>query len=119
MKIGKKPCDLINLEIKGQLPEPRYDCSLNYYEELDLLILFGGKDKNIVILEDIFVMDLQNLQWIKARYKFNYYIRLGRAEHSSIIYENQLIVFGGITETEFVGSDFLIINLGKLFNYWY
>jgi len=111
LKIGKKVAEWYFPRTEGQAPCGRTSCSLNYYEELNVLILHGGKSEYQEFLSDTYILDLENYIWNKITIFDS--IPIARAEHSAIISNYKLIIFGGINSSNFIGSDTYIINLSK------
>jgi len=111
IKIGKKPVEWVNVKTYGKPPSERISCSLNYYEELQILIIFGGKNEyyNDMYFNELYIFNLLNSNWICA----NIYdkLPLERGEHSSIIWNNKLLIYGGINQNCYLGSEMYIINL--------
>lgn len=89
LKIGKKPCEWIKPEINGNPPSARYLHTMNFYEEGNFLIIYGGRNDNIEssALNDIFLLELQKLEWIKVIVYSDSFIEVkSRCGHSSIVY---------------------------------
>ena len=103
--------DFFTIKSKGKTPAPRTNATLNFYEDLQVLILFGGKNdlNNGVFYNDFHVFDLENFSW--SRVIIYDKIPCERAEHSSVIFANKLYIFGGINMNKYMGSDFYVINL--------
>ena len=54
IKIGKRPLDILMINQKGQIPPKRTSSSLSFYEGLNVLLLFGGKNNQTdVIFKDL------------------------------------------------------------------
>ena len=114
LKIGKKPLEWIDIKTKGKPPCPRYLCSMNYYEEGNFIIIHGGKTKSLRsenILKDTFLFELYRWEWIRVNYGDFEQLVKPRFSHSGIIYQGKLIIFGGVNEQGFSGSNFFLINL--------
>ncbi len=47
LKIGSKPLKWISPETAGTPPIARYSHSMNYYHELNILIIYGGRNDNL------------------------------------------------------------------------
>jgi hypothetical protein len=89
LRIGKKPFDWIKPQIYGNPPSPRYLHSMNFYEEGNFLIIYGGRNDNIEssALNDIYLLELQKLEWIKVIVYSDANIDVyNRCGHSSIVY---------------------------------
>ncbi len=114
LKIGRKPLEWIELLTKGKPPCPRYLCSMNYYEDGNYIIIHGGKTKSLRsenILRDTYLFELYRYEWIKVNYGyFEEYVK-PRFSHSGVIYQGKLIIFGGVNEQGFNGSNFFLIKL--------
>jgi hypothetical protein len=116
LKFGKKPLEWFVPETQGMSPSPRYGCTLNHYEELNVLFLFGGKDhrtKNLVY-DDFFMLEISTFKWTKIKIFDNY--PQPRFDHCSTLLGSKLIIFGGSTTRTFIGSSLYIIELDFLEN---
>ena len=114
LKIGRKPLEWIDIRTRGKPPCPRYLCSMNYYEEGNFIIIHGGKTKtlrNENILKDTYLFELYRWEWIRVNYGFFEPKIKPRFSHSGIIYQGKLIIFGGVNEQGFSGSNFFLIKL--------
>ena len=111
LKFNKKVLEWIILTIEGVAPNPRISACMNFFEELNILIINGGKnDLRSIFYNDIYVVDLELLNWIKVAVIDN--LPLERAEHCSCILGNKLYIFGGVKEKKFIGSDLFVLNIG-------
>lgn len=111
LKIGRKPCEWIKPCIIGQSPPPRIHASLNFYHELNILIMHGGRNDKLKksIFSDIWIFDLENYFWIKASTApIN---PRERTEHSAILYNNKILILGGLNLRKFNPMDFFILNV--------
>jgi hypothetical protein len=115
LKFAKKQLEWTLLSIEGKPPEPRVSACMNFFEELNIIIINGGKnDFKSIYMNDIFVLDLEHHLWIKVGVIEN--LPMERAEHCSCVYKNKLYIFGGIKEKKFLGSDLYVLNIG-IFRY--
>ena len=108
-----KPLQLYKAITKGKGPIARCECTMDFFEKLDVVIIYGGKNdksKNGPYFNDMFFLDVENLNWIniELNYNKNFY---PRGKHCSCIVENELIIFGGVNEKFLLKSDLLICNL--------
>ena len=109
LKICRNPLEWTILITSGIGPCERYGCSMSYYERGNFLVIHGGK--NTIALNDTFLLDLFNLNWMKVEY-FNKMKKIPeRYFHQSIIDNNNLFIFGGANDESFLGSEMLIIEL--------
>jgi len=116
IKIGKRPLDLIKLNTYGKQPCPRYNTSLNFYERENMLIVHGGRTlhkKKEIGLNDTFILDLFSYNWIEVEYFNKEYKVPPRFFHQAVIIKGDLLIFGGLNEKEYIGSEMLILDLNS------
>ena len=114
LKIGKKPVEWVQIDTKGKSPSPRYLCSMNFCEVGNYLIIHGGTTKNsngTFVLNDTFLLELFRLEWLKVKYGDNENIVKARNSHCGVICHRKLFIFGGLNDSNYNGSNFLLINL--------
>jgi len=114
LKIGRKPLEWTEIRTKGKPPCPRYLCSMNYYEKGNFIIIHGGKTKSLNyenILKDTYLFDLFRFEWIRVKYGCFESLVRPRFSHAAIIYKEKLIIFGGVNEQGYNGSNFFLIKL--------
>ena len=109
LKICRNPLEWNILNTSGNPPSPRYGCSMSYYERGNFLVVHGGK--NILSLNNTFLLELFTLNWIEVEYFNKNKIIPGRYFHQSIIDNNILYIFGGNNDDNFLGSEMFIIEL--------
>ena len=116
LKIGKKPLEWEIINSFGSKPCPRYNTTINFYERGNMLIVHGGRTiykKKEVGLNDTFILDLFSFCWIEVEY-FNKKCKVPpRYFHQAIIVKNELYIFGGMNENEYIGSEMLILDLNS------
>ena len=108
LKLGNRPLSWIYPKCKGVSPESRASCSSNYFEELCLLVVYGGYNKNKVF-NDLFLLDLIYLNWVKVDIIGKDLPR--RQAHCSIINDGHLYIFGGAGISKFEGADLIEVDL--------
>ena len=116
IKIGMKPVEIIILKTNGTPPCPRFDCSFNFYERGNILIIHGGrtiKEEYENGINDTFIFDLFHLQWIEVQYFTDKYIVPPRYFHQSLVLGGNLFIFGGMEGNQYVGSEMLVIDLNS------
>ena len=117
--LGKKPCQWKKIEnIKGNKPSERYFHSMNYYEPGNFLIIHGGRNDSkseSFALNDTYLFDLDSYQWVKVDLVSNVpnYTIFPRCSHDSVIYSDNLIIFGGMNNKSYLGSSLFIISLNS------
>lgn len=116
IKVGKKPLEKIQPKLSGIGPQARVSATMTFYQDLNIVLIHGGRNdkyKKGVIYNDFWLLDLENLLWIKL--KSNDGIGIDcceqRFEHCSVINNNKLIIFGGASSRHFLGSDLFIADL--------
>jgi hypothetical protein len=114
LKIGKKHLEWMEIIANGKPPCPRYLFSMNFYEQGNYLIIHGGKTKSLKseqILKDTYLFELLRFEWIRVLHGCFDSIVKPRFSHASVIYNKRLIIFGGVNEQGFSGSNFFMIKL--------
>ena len=114
LKIGKKNLEWMEIISKGKPPCPRYLFSMNFYEQGNYIIIHGGKTKSLKseqILKDTYLFELLRFEWIRVLHGFFDSIVKPRFSHAAVIYNKRLIIFGGVNEQGFSGSNFFMIKL--------
>ena len=114
LKIGRKPLEWTEIKAKGKPPCPRYLCSMNYYEKGNFIIIHGGKTKSLRnenILKDTYLFELFRFEWIRVKYGCFKSLVRPRFSHAAVIYKDKLIIFGGVNDQGFNGSNFFLIKL--------
>ena len=114
LKIGKKYLEWMEIISKGKPPCPRYLFSMNFYEQGNYIIIHGGKTKSLrseQILKDTYLFELLRFEWIRVLHGCFDYIVKPRFSHAAIIHNRRLIIFGGVNEQGFSGSNFFLIKL--------
>ena len=114
LRIGKKYLDWMEIATLGKPPCPRYLFSMNHYEKGNYIIIHGGKTKTLkseYILKDTYLFELFRMEWIKVEFGCFDDIIKPRFSHAGIIHKKKLIIFGGVNEQGFSGSNFFMIKL--------
>lgn len=111
MKIGKKQMEFEIPKTYGEPPSPRISSTIDFYPNLNFLILHGGRNDTIEksFFNDFFVLDLETMNWTKGIFKKE--VSIERAEHQSMVFGNKLLILGGVNINSFMNFDFSIINL--------
>ena len=114
--MGQKPLTWIKPNLFGKPPSPRCFHSMDFFEKGHYLIIHGGRNDNLSetsALDDTFILNLDNLGWIKVElYSNNNDFKvISRYGHKSAIFSNKLIIFGGMNNSNYIGSSLFIVNL--------
>jgi len=108
---NQKP-EVVNILTHGVAPCPRISCSFKYCKDHNFCVVFGGKDIRENIFKDIFLITLETMKWIEVHVFNN--LPKKTCEHSAVMFNpSKLIIFGGINESIYNGSDIYMINFGK------
>ena len=91
LRLGKRPLEWIRPETSGVPPCPRYNHTMNYYEDGNYLIVHGGRNdlsNDMFSLNDTFILELSRFEWVDVKINFDspkieMYRRCG---HQAIIY---------------------------------
>lgn len=78
-------------------PSARYMHTSNFMPKLGLYVIYGGRNDflpKMQILNDMFVLKLHTLEWVKVQ-PGGEVLPVGRANHCSLVYGTELIIFGG------------------------
>jgi len=113
LRIGRKPLEWVVPKSEGVPPSPRINPTMNYFEDLNVIVIYGGRDDyyDRVSFSDMFVLDLVNFIWIKV--SFYDEIPLERSEHCTVIEGSKMIILGGMCQSLYLRSDIYEINLGN------
>lgn len=93
LRMGRKPLEWIKPIVRGKLPIPRYNHSLNYYEQGNFVVLHGGRNdmySESFALNDTHIFDLSKLEWqeIIIYNELDNFEIFNRCGHSSVVYGN-------------------------------
>lgn len=115
IRIGTKPVDVIYLKAFGKPPIPRMSCGICYLNELNLIVIHGGKNdtiENNEILNDIMLLDLETFNWIRPVYKEEDFKPV--CGHVNFGYANSIYILGGFNNSGFAKFDFYSIEFDFL-----
>ncbi len=114
--LGKSYLEWKKIKTIGKKPLPRCFHSMNYYQKENFIIIHGGRNdikSESFALNDTFILTLNKMMWIEIKLyneKSNFNI-ISRCGHSSCVYDDKLIIFGGMNSNNYIGSSLFIINL--------
>lgn len=101
-KIAKQQTEITNIESQesddtlyytGNAPSKRWGHSANIIYD-NQMVVFGGRH-NTRAFSTMFMFDLKSLVWSKVNYNNSSNVPQARDSHSSVIYKNEMIIFGG------------------------
>ena len=108
IEIGNKPVRIMKINTFGQNPEPRINCGSIYYNILNVLILYGGKNKFGTILNDVYILNLEKYIWIKPKYNDNEFNAI--SEHVMFSDNKKIFILGGSGNEGYMKFDFFTID---------
>ena len=113
LRIGGGSVEWIILNTLGLPPKRRFGASMSFYEEGNLLIIHGGRNcsKFDFAFNDTFILDLYSLNWMKVDYFDKTKTVARRFYHQSFVNDNYFYVFGGLNESNYLGSEMFILDL--------
>ncbi len=119
IKLGMKPLKIITANTIGTKPFPRFGHSMNYFEEQNIILIYGGKNDKLIgknmIFGDMFALNLENLNWSEVKlHGIRDQNLLAKAFHSCCLVDSKMIIFGGITENGYVNTSLYIIELDDI-----
>lgn len=113
LKLGCYPLKWTEPETKGIPPQPRFLHTMNFYKDMNIIIIYGGRNDKLqeAVFSDICVLNVFNLCWSKVSS-----LGIGnvpKCSHSAIIVGSKLVVFGGYTLNEYIGADIYLCELNQ------
>lgn len=107
LHLGRNPLVCYKPVTNGKLPSKRYGCSMNYYQNMNYIIIYGGRSRDS--FNDMFIFDILSFDWLEV--KLFGCQNPPRAEHSSCIIDNNLYIFGGCNEENFISAKWFVVSL--------
>ena len=100
---------------QGVPPKPRYAHTMNYFDPIKSLIVYGGRDNhsmsNIPFYADIGVLNMLNMNWIGV---CTYGEKIeARCSHMAYLHGSKLVLFGGINQKGFVKGDISYLEMDQ------
>ena len=113
LKLGCYPLKWTEPETKGEPPAARYLHTMNFFQDLNIIIIYGGRNDSCPepIFSDVSILNVFNLCWSKVTL-----FGLGnvpKCSHCSCVIGSKLVVFGGYTLQEYSCSDIFILELNQ------
>lgn len=100
---------------KKTVPQPRANHIAQVYKSNseENMVIFGGTTETLDRLNDLWIYHIAKNSWEEIIFKPEEIPELpsARSEHSSVIYKNSLIIFGGRTSALKELNDVVILNL--------
>ncbi|CAD8088588.1 unnamed protein product [Paramecium primaurelia] len=84
-------------ETFGKQPDPRIQHTASYVQEMNIIIIFGGRDdsRSHPYFNDLFAYKICEKEWVQLDIYGN--IPRPRASHSAVAYKSQVLYFGGVS----------------------
>lgn len=109
-----------SIPVKGTPPCPRFFHSMNYYQKLRILVVFGGRNDESgkrsetgSYLNDLHVFNIDIMSWCSVSIEGSE-PRRPRYAHSACIFVDKLFILGGITDEGLEDCQFDVIELSKI-----
>ena len=116
LALNKKEPKWYYPEVKGQPPSPRYDHTMEYYPSLNALIIYGGRcDRSVGFheLKEIRMYNMMVMMWSSVQ--INGDRPDARYLHCSAIFEDKLLIFGGLSNYALKESQIIMVELSSYF----
>jgi len=116
LKLGKKPVEWVVPKTEGNGPSPRICSSMSYYEDLNIIIVHGGTDRDKkYFMSDLYILDMDKLRWAKVLIYNG--LPEERCEHSSFMMHSKMLIFGGLNQVKYIGSELYVLDFGNLLKF--
>jgi len=105
--------------IKGTPPAARYSHSMVFYQTLQLLLIYGGKNETLyeknkeLSLNDIKILNLETMTW-GISCSVGVVPKIGRSHHATAMYKTSLLIFGGVTFSEYASPDMKKVEINQM-----
>lgn len=114
LRAGSRPLKWTIPTVSGLAPSPRYMHSMTYFQDANILVVYGGRtDKagevSNVSYEDLHILNLESMYWAKVEVYGN--IPDSRSSHGSAGSGSCLYVFGGISNGSFCNNQMFCLEL--------
>jgi hypothetical protein len=113
LKTGKKPCEWVVPDIAGQGPVGRMNSTMNFYREMNIIILHGGRNdsESKIISKEFWIIDVEKMAWKKVGITGQ--VPRERTEHGAVIYGDRLIILGGINAYKYNSMELCVLDISK------
>ena len=117
--MDQRPYKWLYPSIKGAAPVSRFKHSMLYYAPLNVLVVYGGRNdllyerQGTFCLQDIRVLNLELMSWCPAA-SFGDGPLEPRCSHSVTLFNNSMMLFGGMSDTKIADSVIRILELSKI-----
>lgn len=113
-KTGQRPLVWTQLAVLGSAPTPRFQHSLSYVRDLNLLVVVGGRNDThsgtgYTCFNDVHLFNIVTLTWTPVLVRGE--IPPKRCAHAAAAVHSQVVVFGGVEGGQYCRSDTYILEL--------
>ena len=113
IKICRKPCVVVKPKVKGKPPVGRINCKMFYMHEMNILIVHGGCGEGQNVLNDVMVLNIENLNWIRPVIEEDDIEReikmYARTEHEGVVVGRKVLILGGRDIESYHKMDFEVV----------
>ena len=110
ISICKKPCEVFKVKTFGIPPKERFNFKMVFINDYNFIVINGGTGYKQYVFNDLMILDLESLNWIKPIFESENYFRpnrlIPRTEHEMFFNNGKIYLFGGRDENNYVKTDF-------------
>jgi hypothetical protein len=81
---------------------------------IETIVIIGGVNENLERLNDLWLYSVKENTWKEVKYLPEDIVLSPRSEHSSVMYNNELVVFGGRDQGLKELNDVMVLNLSSM-----
>ena len=115
LKLGHTNLKWVTPKTQGVPPEPRFLHTIVHCPALNLLVVYGGRNDTLFakgkppIISEVFALELESLTWINV--PMSGLRPQPRSSHVATVTGTKMIVFGGMTLSEYCPAETLMLEL--------
>ena len=110
ISICKKPCEVFKVKTFGIPPKERFNFKMVFINDYNFIVINGGTGYKQYVFNDLMILDLESLNWIKPIFESENYFSpnrlIPRTEHEMFFNNGKIYLFGGRDENNYVKTDF-------------
>lgn len=116
--MDQKPYKWMYPNVKGNTPIARFKHTMLYYQPLNILIMYAGRNDSLYerqgsfCLQDIRVLNLELMSWCPSA-SFGDSPSEPRCAHSACLFGNSMMIFGGMSDSKISESVTYAVELSK------
>jgi len=85
----------------------------NYNTNTETIVIIGGVNEDLERLNDVWLYSIKENEWKEVKFTSEDILLTPRSEHSSVIYNNEIIIFGGRDQSMKELNDVMVLNLSS------